>query len=224
MPTVDNSFFSTLLGALCIGAGAGAAVGSVIGGRKGAIIGALVGSGGSALYTYLLAGGFLPASDKSFFVLTTLAALACGVMAGFFFGFSAVVMKSLAQQPQVAGMAAMQTINVVVFNPWFGTAFVGTPVACVLVIIFSLLHWHDPGTIYSLIGGTLYLMGTLLLTALFNVPKNDALAAVAPTAPGAAGLWSSYLTSWTAWNHVRTAASLAAAASLTIALCYGEVH
>jgi uncharacterized membrane protein len=153
-----------------------------------------------------------------FLALTTLAALGCGLMAGFFFAFSAVVMKSLSQQSQAAGMAAMQTINVVVFNPWFGTAFFGTPVACVLVMIYSLPHWRDPGTIYSLIGGALYLIGTLLVTVLFNLPRNDALAAVAPSAPGASGLWSSYLTSWTAWNHVRTAAAFAAAVSLTIAL------
>jgi uncharacterized membrane protein len=63
-----------------------------------------------------------------------------------------------------------------------------------------------------------YLIGTLLVRVLCNLPKNDALAAVPPSAPGAAGLWSSYLSSWTAWNHVRTAAALAAAALLTIAL------
>jgi uncharacterized membrane protein len=35
---------------------------------------------------------------------------------------------------------------------------------------------------------------------------------------GGRRLWSSYLTNWTAWNHVRTVASLAAAALLTLAL------
>ena len=202
-----------ILGALAIGAVAGAALGSVLGARRGAIIGALIGAGGSALYAYALSSGF----SHRVSVLIMLAALGCGLIAGFFFAFSAVVMKSLAQQPQVAGMATMQTINVVVFNPWFGTAFVGTPVACVLVMIFSLSHWHDPGMTYAFVGGLLYLLGTLLVTALFNVPRNDALAAVAPSAPGAADLWSSYLTSWTAWNHVRTAAAFAAAASLAVA-------
>jgi uncharacterized membrane protein len=130
-------------------------------------------------------------------------------------------MKSLARQPQVSGMAAMQTISVVVFNPWFAMAFVGTPVACVLVVIYLLLHWRAAGSIYLLIRGALYLIGTLLVTVLCNVPKNDALAAVSLSAPGAAGLWSSYLSSWTAWNHVRTAAAWAAAALLTIALIAG---
>jgi uncharacterized membrane protein len=52
----------------------------------------------------------------------------------------------------------------------------------------------------------------------FNVPKNNALASVAP-AEGAS-LWTDYLSKWTAWNHARAAAALAAAASLSIGLCY----
>jgi len=54
----------------------------------------------------------------------------------------------------------------------------------------------------------------------FNVPLNEALAKVEPTSINGASLWASYLNNWTAWNHVRTAAALAAAASLTISLCY----
>jgi uncharacterized membrane protein len=53
-----------------------------------------------------------------------------------------------------------------------------------------------------------------------NVPRNEALATVMPTASDGAALWADYLAQWTAWNHVRAAASLAAAASFTIALRY----
>jgi uncharacterized membrane protein len=207
-----------ILAVLGIGAGAGAAFGVVVGGRKGAIISALAGAGGSALCTYLFAGGLIIPMDKLFFALTTVAALGCGLMAGIFFSFSAVVMKSLAQLPQAEGMEAMQTINVAVFNPWFGAAFFGTPAACVLVMILSLLRWKDAGSVYLFIGGTLYLVGTLLVTAVCNVPRNDALAAVAPTDPGAARIWANYLSSWTVWNHVRTAAAFAATASLILGL------
>jgi uncharacterized membrane protein len=210
----------TVVKILGIGAGTGAAVGAVVNGEKGAIIGSLVGAGGSALYTYLLTGGLMLTMDKLFFILLTLATLGCGLMAGFFFSFSALVMPSLARQPQAAGMAAMQTINVVVFNPWFGAAFVGTPAACVLVMIYSLLRKRDAGAIYILIGGALYLVGTLLVTVFFNVPRNEALAAISTTDPGAAGLWASYLASWTAWNHVRTTAALAGAALLIMGIIY----
>jgi uncharacterized membrane protein len=81
------------------------------------------------------------------------------------------------------------------------------------------LRWHDPGAVYLLIGSALYLLGSFLVTLVFNVPKNNALASVAPTDPEGTNLWTDYLSKWTAWNHVRAAAALAAATSLTIALC-----
>lgn len=209
---------STMLGALGIGAGTGGAVGSVIGGRKGAMVGALVGAGGSALFAYLLTGGLLLHRETLSLGLTLLAALGCGLMAGFFFSFSALIMRSLAQQSQVSGMATMQTINVAVFNPWFGAVFAGTPAACVLVMVLALSLWGDPGTAYAFAGAALYVIGTVLVTAACNVPMNDALAAVAPTDPGAEDLWARYLRDWTMWNHVRTVAPLAATGLLIIGL------
>jgi uncharacterized membrane protein len=47
---------------------------------------------------------------------------------------------------------------------------------------------------------------------------NGALAAVDATSANGANLWASYFTNWMAWNHVRTAGALGAAALLTIAL------
>ncbi len=157
--------------------------------------------------------------DGLLFALTLFAALGCGLMAGVFFAFSAFMMKALARLPPGEGIAAMQSINVAVFNPLYGAVFFGTPAACVLVMISSLLRWRDPGAGYLLAGGAIYLAGGLLVTVMFNVPKNDALASVAPADPDGAGLWASYLANWTAWNHIRAAASLAAAALLTLALC-----
>ena len=75
-----------------------------------------------------------------------------------------------------------------------------------------------PGAVFLLVGSPLYLFGTILVTMVFNVPRNEALAAVDPARAERARLWAGYVTGWTAWNHVRTAAALAAAASLTIAL------
>ncbi len=154
-----------------------------------------------------------------FSAVMLLAALGCGLMAGVFFAFSAFVMKALARFPPGEGIAAMQSINVAVVSPWFLAAFLGTGAACLLVMVSSLWRWHRPGTVYVLVGGALYLVGSFLVTVAFNVPKNDALASVALADPDGVSLWASYLVTWTAWNHLRTAAALVAAASLTIALC-----
>lgn len=157
--------------------------------------------------------------DKLDFILTFVSALGSGLIAGFFLAFSIVVMKALGQQPPSHGIAAMQSINVVVLNPMFFTAFFGTATACLVLAISTLLRWQRPGTAYLLAGSLLYLVGTILVTIVFNVPRNNALAAVDPTSPEGANVWANYLSSWTAWNHVRTIAALAAAASFTMALC-----
>ncbi len=151
-------------------------------------------------------------------VAVLLSALGCGLIAGAFFAFSTFVMKALGNLPPAQGIAAMQSINVVVINPWFLTIFLGIAMMCVVVGIASALRWHDPGAPYLIAGSLLYVVGTFAVTMLANVPLNTALANVAPDSAEGARLWGRYLTSWTAWNHVRTIAALAAAASLTIAL------
>jgi uncharacterized membrane protein len=157
-------------------------------------------------------------TDAVLFGLTLVSALGCGLVAGVFFAFSTFVMKALARLPPVQGIAAMQSINRVVINSWFMAPFLGTAVACVILAGASLVRWDGSGTAWLLGGSLLYLAGTLLVTIMFNVPRNDALAAVDPAGAGGDSRWVEYLTGWTAWNHVRTLAAVAAAVSLTIAL------
>jgi uncharacterized membrane protein len=69
-----------------------------------------------------------------------------------------------------------------------------------------------------LAGGLLYFAGMFVVTMLFNVPRNNALAASDPASAAGAELWARYLREWTAWNHVRTIASTAALILFVIAL------
>ena len=156
--------------------------------------------------------------DDVRFVVTFAAALGCGLMAGILFAFPAFLMNALGRLPPPQGIAAMQSINIAIINPLFLTVFFGTAVACLFLAICSLLMWHRSGTVWQLAGAMLYLVGTLLVTIVFNIPRNDALAAANPAIADSARLWADYLASWTAWNHVRTAAALIAAALLTVAL------
>ena len=57
-----------------------------------------------------------------------------------------------------------------------------------------------------------------LVTLLFNVPRNEALALVDSTGPDADSAWERYALEWTRWNHVRTLAAFAASVYLTIAV------
>jgi uncharacterized membrane protein len=149
-------------------------------------------------------------------VLRLAAALASGLMAGLFFIFSNAVMGALGRIQPAEGIAAMQSINRVILNPLFLAIFLATPAACALIILTSLWRWSEPGAAWLIAGSALYIVGAFLVTVVFNVPMNNALEAVQPAEAGA--LWTRYLADWTAWNHVRTIASLAAAALLTIGL------
>ena len=156
--------------------------------------------------------------DKLIFAMTLLSALGCGLMAGVFFAFSAFIMKALAKLPAEQGIGAMQSINVAAVTPLFMTALFGTAGACLLLAFFSFAQWQKTGSGYVLAGSLLYLIGSILVTVAFNVPRNDTLAALDPASVASVAPWTSFIRSWTVWNHVRGVASLLAAASFTVAL------
>ena len=140
-------------------------------------------------------------------VLTIATALGCGAVGGVFFAFSSFVMGALDRLPAAQGIAAMQSINVVVINPVFMTALFGTGAACVALAI------ADPSPVVLAAAAT-YLLGVLGTTMAYNVPRNDALAALDPGAAEAASAWRRYVREWTTANHVRAVAGLAAAGAL----------
>ncbi len=150
------------------------------------------------------------------FALTVLCALGAGLIAGVFFAFSSFVMGALARLPPAQGIAAMQSINVVVLNRLFLGVFVGTAVACGVLAVVAFLAGSGWGALARLLGSLLYVVGTFGVTMWGNVPLNEALARVAPASGEA--VWAHYLARWTFWNHVRTGAAFLSAAVLTLAL------
>jgi uncharacterized membrane protein len=151
-------------------------------------------------------------------VLKVAAALGCGLNAGVFFAFSTFVMGALGRLTPAHGITAMQSINVMAITPLFMTALFGTGVVGLALITLALLQWPVSNAPLVIAGASLYVAGTLVVTLVFNVPRNNALAAVDAASAEGARVWSGYLRTWTAWNHVRTIAALAAAALLTLAI------
>lgn len=150
--------------------------------------------------------------------LLLIAALGSGLVAGVFFAFSSFVMKALGKLPTEKAIAAMQSINIVVINPGFLGVFIGTAALCLPALFFAWQPWDSPDAGWLLAGSLLYLVGGVIVTGMFNIPRNDALAAVDPASAEGAELWRDYLATWTMWNHVRAAACLAAAAAFIIGL------
>lgn len=151
-------------------------------------------------------------------ILSLVAALGAGLVAGIFFAFSSFVMGALGRLPAQGGIAAMQSINVVVLNPGFFAVFFGTAIVALILAIAALLDWSTPDGYYLAGGAFLYIVGCILVTLVCNVPLNNRLAAVDPASTAGEAVWTHYLSAWTAWNSVRTIASLAASALFILAL------
>ncbi len=141
-----------------------------------------------------------------------------GLIAGVFFAFSTFVMKALAQLPAAQGVAAMQRINVVVLNPMFLGAFMGTALLGLLAIGLATFDWRGPASAWMLAAGLLYALGCFGVTMAFNVPRNERLARMDAGSAEAAGYWPRYVREWTFWNHVRTFAPTLAAVCAAMAL------
>ncbi|WP_404925589.1 DUF1772 domain-containing protein [Mesorhizobium sp. ORM16] len=149
--------------------------------------------------------------------LIFIAAIGSGVVGGVFFAFSNFVMPAMARLPAAGGIAAMNSINITVITPMFMTALFGTGLICLVLIAGAIIGWQQPGSFWLLAGAVIYLVGNPIVTMVFNVPLNDALAAVDPASSNGAAVWTTYLRDWVMWNHVRAIAAITALASFWFA-------
>jgi len=160
--------------------------------------------------------------DKVVWALTMVSALGSGLIAGVFFIFSFAIMRALSRITPYSGMWAMQSINIYILNPVFLGVFLGTAIVCAGLAIGGVIRWHLPGAGWLLTGTMIYIIGSIGVTMIFNVPMNNALMVADPATPEGLQLWANYITDWTLSNHIRTFASLAACASLIMALVYSR--
>ncbi len=151
-------------------------------------------------------------------ILIAATAIACAIVGGVFFAFSSFVMRALTRMPPGQGLAAFQSINIVVINPAFMTVLFGTGIVCAAWAVYAVMQWQGAASACLIGGSTSYLLGTIVVTMACNVPLNNALAALNPTASSAAPSWAEHARQWTDWNHVRTISGIVAAALFLIAM------
>ncbi|MFE5399003.1 DUF1772 domain-containing protein [Streptomyces sp. NPDC056568] len=157
-------------------------------------------------------------TEGPYFVLTVLGALGTGLTAGAFYAFSAFVMRGLAALPPAQGVAAMNAINRAAVRPAFMLLFLGTAGLAAVIAVVTFVLWPEGAAVELLLGSALYLVGSFGVTAVAHVPRNTALLRLDPGTAEAAGRWPVHVREWTAWNHVRTGASAAAAMAYVLAL------
>ena len=151
-------------------------------------------------------------------IVTIAAVLGSALIGGIFFAFSNFVMKALERLSASAGIAAMQSINVVVLNRWFLGAFMGTVAICLLLGGVAVTGWEASASPWLLGGAVAYAAGTWLLTMFGNVPLNHRLAGAEPSDPASSEIWEEYLDRWTKLNSRRALAAVCAALLFSIGL------
>ncbi len=150
-------------------------------------------------------------------VLTVVAALASGLVAGVFLAFSTFVVQGLDRNPPAVALAAMQGINASAPHPLFMLPLFVGPLVGLAAAASALGGDGDVADAWVVVGAVAGFVPALM-TAGYHVPRNNALDRVDPEAPDAATAWARYVREWVGGNHVRTLGGLASAAALTVAL------
>jgi uncharacterized membrane protein len=147
-------------------------------------------------------------------ILLVLTILGNGLVAGVFFAFSSFMMDVFAGLPDRQGMAAMQSVNIIIEKSTFMLPLVLTAVSSLVLAVIAFRNPGGAGSGFVIAGCLLYLIGSFGVTMFFNVPLNNALA----SSNASLELWRSYQETWTIWNHVRTVAGVLAMAALALGL------
>jgi hypothetical protein len=87
-------------------------------------------------------------------------------------------MTALGRIEQVRGISAMNSINSTILGSIFMPFFYGSTLASLALVIIGLVRRGEPGAMAMLVGGLIYIAGMFLCTMFFNVPLNNALAAM----------------------------------------------
>ena len=149
-------------------------------------------------------------ADTILFSALLVAATACWLCAGVFGAFSDFLTRSFAAMPAPAGIAAMQSINRVIYRSAFVFFLIALVPLSAFIAAFALLY-PAAGWSLALAGAAVYLLGVMGTTGFGNIPMNERLDKMDPATDEAASYWQVYLRRWTRLNHLRSLACVIAA-------------
>ena len=152
--------------------------------------------------------------------LSNLSVIWAGAMFGFFFAWTTSAMPGLDALDAQTAIAAMQSMNVWVRNPVFGTVFFGTPMVIGLAAAASLRAGAPDAAWLQVLAVMAFVTGVTLLTLSVHVPLNEGLAEhrFPMEAQAARALWTHYSDPWQSYNLIRLVVSGAVLCLLVMAL------
>lgn len=132
------------------------------------------------------------------------ATLATGLIAGLFYAYAISVMPALARMDDRTVVETMQRINVVIINPLFMIAFLGTVGFGLAATAVHLGGQHRTTLVWVAVALALNVVA-FVVTVACNVPLNDQLAAAgAPEAlTDPAAVRAQFENPWVRWNIIR---------------------
>ncbi|MFI6576037.1 DUF1772 domain-containing protein [Nocardiopsis sp. NPDC050513] len=147
------------------------------------------------------------------------AAVAVGLIAGFFYAYACSVMVGLARVEDRTFIEAMQWINATVRNRWFAPGFFGALALTALAVIVHLPRGGRRVLPWAVAALVLY-AAAFGVTLGVSVPLNEDLAAVGDPAllDDPAAVRAAFEERWVGWNITRAVAATAALACLLRAL------
>ncbi|MCP3993612.1 MAG: DUF1772 domain-containing protein [bacterium] len=150
--------------------------------------------------------------------LAIAALVGAGLNAGVFFSFSTFTMSGLKRLNPAAGAAAMQEINREAPKAPLMSLFFGTALLSTALLVDGLVNLDQVASRYQVAAGVLFLVGVIMLTGMYHVPRNDKLDRLDPQSTQGQRYWEIYRHQWTRMNHVRTIAPGVAAVLLAVSL------
>ncbi|GIG00578.1 anthrone oxygenase family protein [Catellatospora citrea] len=155
-------------------------------------------------------------------VVLVAATVTMGIMAGVFGLYSHTVMPGLRRTDDRTFVAAFQSLDRAIINPWFMLGgFLGA-LGFTAASVALLFGPGSPALSWTIAALVLYLV-VFVITIAVNVPMNNALKAAGDPDEIAdlAGVRARFdEAKWSRWNHVRTVATTAALICLAVALLH----
>lgn len=142
--------------------------------------------------------------------VTATSAICTGLSGGVYFAFSTLVMPALRALSANHAVPAMQLININAVRLPFMVIFFGGAASALAVVITELTSGAaTPTTPHRIVGAGLAL-AAFGITIVRNVPLNNTLTRITPDGPDIEARWNTFGRSWSAANHARATAALAA--------------
>ena len=148
------------------------------------------------------------------------AAITTALIAGLLYAYSCSVNPGLNRLTDLEYVTAMQSINRAIQNPLFFVSFLGAPI---LLPVSTWLNYNQPVSVrfwILLAATTVYLAGVLGVTALGNIPLNEALNSFSiqgASAEEIAAQRVKFESPWNTWHAIRTVASFLALVLVIVA-------